>query len=79
MKEIKIRNHIDGTGDGDDSWVVVSVLDADSRPGWIHVQQGAEAQWLALEEVHPADQVALRVEGLAKRRYEWVPTVDTGE
>ena len=76
MKEIKIRNHTD---DVDDTWVVVSVLDADSRPGWINVQKGAEAQWLSLEEVHPADQVALRVEALAKRRYEWVPKVDVDE
>ena len=73
MKEIKIRNHTDDAGD---TWVVVTVLDADSRPGWISVQKGGEAQWFALEEVHPADQVALRVEAVAKRRYEWVPKDD---
>lgn len=72
MKEIKIRNQ------ANEPWLLVSVLDADSRPGWIHVQQGTEAQWLPLEAVHPADQVALRVEGLARRRYEWVPKADLG-
>lgn len=72
MKEIKIR------GQTDDAWLTVSVLDADSRPGWVQVQQGAEAEWLPLTAVHPADQVALRVEGLAKRRYEWVPQADLG-
>jgi hypothetical protein len=71
MKEIKILSTQDS------SWVTVNLLDAESRPGWVHVQQDAQdAQWTKLEDVHPADQVALRVESLARRRYQWVPTED---
>ena len=71
MKEIKIRST------QDESWLTVNLLDAESRPGWVQVQQDAQdAQWTKLEDVHPADQVALRVEGLARRRYQWVPQED---
>jgi len=71
MKEIKIR------GTQADAWLIASVLDVESRPGWVQVQQDAqEAQWAKLEDVHPADQVALRVESLARHRYRWVPAED---
>ena len=74
MKQIKIRN-----SNEDDSWLSVNLLDADSRPGWVQIQQSAETQWAKLEDVHPADQVLLRVEGLAKRRYQFVPKEDMAE
>ena len=74
MKQIKIRK-----GSEVDSWIAVNLLDADSRPGWVQIQNGAEAQWTKLDDVHPADQVLLQVEGLAKRRYQFVPKEDMTE
>jgi hypothetical protein len=70
MKEIKIR------GADADTWLTVTLLDPDSRPGWVEVQNGAATQWSNLEDVHPADQVALRVERLARQRYKFVPKED---
>ena len=71
MKEIKIR------AAQADAWLTVHLLDGESRPGWVQVQQDAQAaQWAKLEDVHPADQVALRVESLARQRYQWVPQED---
>ncbi len=70
MKEIKIR------GTEDDTWVKVTLLDPDSRPGWVEVQNGAQTQWTKVEDVHPADQVLLQVERLARQRYKFVPKED---
>ena len=70
MKEIKIR------GTQDDEWIPVSVLDMMARPGFVQIEQNGEEAWAQWEDVHPADQVALRVEIIAQQRYQWVPPED---
>lgn len=67
MNEIKIR------GVGADGWRTVKVLPNDERQGWVQVEVDDEPQWVEFADVHPADQVALRVESIARQRYEWVP------
>jgi hypothetical protein len=71
MDTIKVRTQADGP------WVAVTLL-AGERPGWVEVSDGAAAQWVKLEDVHPADQVALMFEAQAKQRYQWVPKEDLG-
>lgn len=71
MKEIKIQNNQDG------SWTTVTVLDFSSRPDSIQVQKGGqEPEWVHLNEIHPADKVAITVERIALERYEYVPKED---
>ena len=69
MATIKVRKQADGP------WDVVKLLDGD-RPGWVEVVDGDESLWVKLENVHPADQVALMFEKQAKQRYKWVPKKD---
>jgi hypothetical protein len=69
MDTIKIRTHENGP------WVAVTLL-AGERPGWVEVADGDASLWVQLEDVHPADQVALMFEAQAKQRYKWVPKED---
>jgi hypothetical protein len=56
-------------------WAHVKLL-ADEREGWVEVEDGGVARWVKLEDIHPADQVALAFERQAKARYRWVPKED---
>jgi hypothetical protein len=69
MQTIKIRRQADGP------WHEVRLL-AGERPGLVEVADGDQTRWVALADVHPADQIALRFEQEAKQRYRWVPQED---
>jgi hypothetical protein len=69
MDTIKIRTHENGP------WVAVKLL-AGERPGWIEIANDDASLWVKMEDVHPADQVALMFEAQAKQRYKWVPKED---
>ena len=71
MDTIKVRTHADGP------WITVKLL-AGERPGWVEIANADTAQWVKLEDVHPADQVALMFEAQARQRYQWVPQEDLG-
>jgi hypothetical protein len=71
MDTIKIRTQANGP------WVTVKLL-AGERPGWVEIANDDAALWVKLEDVHPADQVALMFEAQAKQRYKWVPKEDLG-
>jgi hypothetical protein len=74
MKQIKIRESEDGP------WFAVEFIEDDIRPGWVKIkQENEEPKWVEEYVVHPADQVALRVERVARQRYEWVPKEDIEE
>ena len=71
MTHIKIQRSTEGP------WVSVEWLHEENRSGWVKVQEGEqEPEWVREQEVHPADQVVLRVERLARTRFEWVPQED---
>ncbi len=72
MKMIKIR------GGGEDGWIKVGLLPNDERPGWVEVDEEGVTRWVELGEVHPADQILIKVESVARQRYEWVPPDEIG-
>ncbi|NNJ12731.1 hypothetical protein EKD04_020610 [Chloroflexales bacterium ZM16-3] len=71
MQTIQVRSDADGP------WASVSLLPGE-REGWVEVEDGGEARWVRLEDVHPADRVALAFERQARQRYQWVPKDDLG-
>ena len=71
MTQIKIQRSMNGL------WINVEWLYDEERSGWVKIQEEAkEPEWVREGDVHPADQVVLRVERLARKRYEWVPKED---
>ena len=71
MTHIKIQRSTDGP------WVRVEWLHEEERSGWVKIREDdQEPEWVRENEVHPADQVVLRVERLARTRFEWVPQED---
>jgi hypothetical protein len=71
VTQIKIQREMSG------AWISVAWLHDEERPGWVKIrEENKEPEWVKEEQVHPADQVVLRVERLAYKRYEWVPKED---
>ena len=71
MTKIKIQRSLDGP------WINVEWLYDEERSGWVKIQEdNNNPEWIMEGAVHPADQVVLRVERLARKRYEWVPKED---
>ncbi|MFN8459209.1 MAG: hypothetical protein U0401_31925 [Anaerolineae bacterium] len=71
MTRIKIQHNVE------QAWMSVEWLYDETRPGWVKIQaDNGEPEWIPEGSVHPADQVVLRVERLARKRYEWVPKED---
>lgn len=71
MTQIKIQRGPDGP------WIRVEWLHEEERSGWVKIREDdKEPEWVRENEVHPADQVVLKVERLARTRYEWVPKED---
>jgi hypothetical protein len=58
-------------------WLSVEWLYDEERTDWVKIREAdKEPEWVREGAVHPADQVVLRVERLARKRYEWVPKED---
>jgi len=71
VTKIKIQRSMNGP------WINVEWLYDEERSGWVKIQEDhKEPEWVTEGAVHPADQVVLRVERLARTRYEWVPKED---
>jgi hypothetical protein len=71
VTKIKIQRSLDGP------WINVEWLYDEERTGWVKIREDAnDPEWIREGDVHPADQVVLRVERLARNRYEWVPKED---
>ncbi|MCB0225222.1 MAG: DinB family protein [Anaerolineae bacterium] len=71
MTHIKIQRSMDGP------WVSVEWLHEEERFGWVKIREDdQEPEWVREDKVHSADQVVLRVERLARTRFEWVPQED---
>lgn len=70
MKKIKIHGEEAG------EWIVATLIVNDERPDWVQVELDGETQWVEMNRVHPADQILLKVESVARQRYEWVPPED---
>jgi hypothetical protein len=69
METIQVRSNASAP------WAAVKLL-AGEREGWVEVEDGGVARWVRLEDIHPADQVALTFERQARQRYRWVPKED---
>ena len=69
MDTIKIRSN------DPDEWTTVKLL-AGEKPGYVEIAEGDATRWVKIEDVHPADQVALIFEAQARQRYRFVPKED---